>query len=420
MPHNVFATALARLELASRHSFAHAETVTKLQQPKQFVEVSIPVRLDNGSLRLFTGFRCRYDDTRGPAKGGIRFHQDVSPEEVKALAFWMTFKCAVVGIPFGGGKGGVIVDPHTLSHGELERLSRGYMRAIAHLVGIDTDVPAPDVNTNPRIMAWMMEEYAAIHGRREPGVITGKPVSMGGSMGRGDATARGGLYCLEELEKRLGWSPTSKTVAVQGFGNAGEYFASMAFERGYKVVAISDSHGGVYNADGIDIAAAIKNKTATHHVSATSPKDKKITNADLLELGVDLLVPAAIENVITEANAARVKAKAILELANGPLTPDADDIIAQRGIISVPDILANAGGVTVSYFEWAQNRAGHYWSAEEVQSRLKPIMTREFNNVYELSQQKKINLRTAAYAHALNRLAEAHEAVGTVKYFGKE
>lgn len=420
MSQDVFSDAIARLDAAAKYSKAHAETVLRLRSPKQFVEVNFPVRLDDGTLKIFTGYRCRYDDTRGPAKGGIRFHPDVSASEVRALAFWMTFKCATVGIPFGGGKGGVIVDPTKLSMVELERLSRGYMRAIAHLVGVDIDVPAPDVNTNPLVMAWMMDEYAQVTGRREPGVITGKPIALGGSQGRGDATARGGAFCLAQLEKRLGWEPKTqrKTCVVQGFGNAGEHFAIFAHQMGYKVIGISDSFGGIYNPDGIDVVKAASSKTPHRHVIATKG-DREITNAQLLELECDLLVPAAIENVITEANASKIRAKVVLELANGPITPVADATLHKNGIIVVPDILANAGGVTVSYFEWTQNKAGFYWSAQEVQQKLEPIMSREFNAVYEVSKLHNIDMRTAAYTHALNRLAEAHEGLGTEKTFGK-
>ncbi len=417
---DVFAGALARLDTAAGFTKVDPEALQRLRQPKLMVEVSIPVRMDDGSLKIFTGFRCRYDDTRGPAKGGIRFHQDVHPAEVRALAFWMTFKCAVVGLPFGGGKGGVIVDPHTLSKAELERLSRGYIRAVAPFIGPDTDVPAPDVNTNALIMAWMMDEYATITGSRQPGVITGKPVSLGGSVGRDDATARGAFYCLQELEKKLGWDTKRqpKTVAVQGFGNAGEHFAKFVSEAGYKVVAISDSRAGLYNPGGIDVVKAIAAKTATHHVKPIGqPGEKTITNAELLELQVDLLAPAAVESVITPDNVERVKASVIIELANGPVTSDADGVLNKRGTVVVPDILANAGGVTVSYFEWTQNKSGFYWTLDEVHTRLRQVMSREFAAVYDLAAAQKIDLRTAAYAHALARLGAGLSAFGTKKTF---
>ena len=425
MSHDVFASALSRLEAAAKVAGAHPETVQRLKQPRQFIEVSIPVRMDDHSLRIFTGYRCRFDDTRGPAKGGIRFHPDVSPAEVKALAFWMTFKCAVVGLPFGGGKGGVIVDPHELSVAEKERLSRGYMRAVAHAVGTDVDVPAPDVNTNALIMAWMADEYAAIVGRRDPGVITGKPVALGGSLGRDDATARGGFFVLQELEKSLGWKvrEEGRTAAVQGFGNAGEHIASLLCEWGYKVVAVSDSRGGVHNPGGIDVKRFIETKEGSGRLPKASSLDKAhtaITNAQLLELDVDLLVPAAIENVITGANASKVKAKVVLELANGPITPEADAVLDKKGVVVVPDVLANAGGVTVSYFEWTQNKQGFYWTIEEVRERLRAIMTREFRAIEFMAKSKGVSLRTAAYAHALARLAGALEATGTSETYAKK
>lgn len=423
MAQNVFTDALKRLEAASKFESVHAETLERLKEPKLFLEVNIPVRMDDGSLRIFKGFRCRYDDTRGPAKGGIRFHQDVDPAEVKALAFWMTFKCACVGLPFGGGKGGVIVDPAKLSGAELERLSRGYMRAIAFAVGVDVDVPAPDVNTGPLIMAWMADEYAVVTGKREPGVITGKPVAVGGSLGRDDATARGGFYILKELEKRLKWDAPgrSRTVIIQGFGNAGEHMARLCHADGYKVVAVSDSNGGMHNPNGLDIPAMIAAKKKMGIINREAVKGvKEVSNKEILELEADLLVPAAIENVITEANAGNLKVKAVLELANGPCTPEADAILWKRGIPVVPDILANAGGVTVSYFEWTQNKAGFYWDLEEVHQKLRKKMTAEFVEIFEFAQGKKIDLRTAAYAHALHRLGPALESTGTSRNYAKE
>jgi len=422
-PHDVFADALSRLDAAARHADVHPETLARLRLPKQFLEVTIPVRMDDGSLRLFTGYRCRHDDTRGPAKGGIRFHQDVTPSEVRALAFWMTFKCAAVGLPFGGGKGGVVVDPSTLSIAELERLSRGYLRAIARNIGPDIDVPAPDVNTTSLIMAWMADEYAHITGQRLPAVITGKPVAVGGSLGRDDATARGGYYILKELETRLGWDtqPAPRTVAIHGFGNAGENMAKLIHQDpGYRVIAVSDHRGGLHNPAGLDIALLSAHKAKTGHLlpcEQCNPGTRKITNAELLELRADLLVPAAIENVITAANADRVRANAILELANGPTTPEADAVLNRKGVPVVPDILANAGGVTVSYFEWTQNRSGFYWPIEEVHQRLEAAMRREFTAIYEIAQAKSLDLRTAAYVHALLRLATALESTATAKHF---
>lgn len=421
---SVFVDALMRLDAAAKVEAVHAETLQRLRQPKLFLEFSIPVRMDDGSLRIFTGYRCRYDDTRGPAKGGIRFHLDVDPNEVKALAFWMTFKCACVGLPFGGGKGGVIVDPHTLSTAELERLSRGYMRAVAFAVGTDVDVPAPDVNTGPLIMAWMADEYAIVTGRRDPGVITGKPVAVGGSLGRDDATARGGYYILKELEKKLGWTAGKRTLVIQGFGNAGENMARLAAEDGsYKVLAVSDHMGGLYNPDGLDVRELMEHKHRTRHLKPAKdckPGTRQVTNAELLELECDVLVPAAIENVLTGANAAKVRAKAILELANGPCTPEADAILRSKGVVVVPDILANAGGVTVSYFEWTQNKSGFYWDLPRVHEELRKKMTSEFAEIFAYAQAKGVDMRTAAYAHALHRLAPALESTGTRRNFSKE
>ncbi|MGD1915305.1 MAG: Glu/Leu/Phe/Val dehydrogenase [Phycisphaerales bacterium] len=398
--------ALPRLDLAAKHSRAKAETVERLKHAERFTEVGSPVQMDDGSTKMFTGFRCRYNTVRGPAKGGIRFHPDVSSAEVRALAFWMTFKCATVGIPLGGGKGGVIVDPRGLSERELERLSRGYMRGMADVLGPDIDVPAPDVYTNATIMGWMSDEFDTIKRGRYPGVITGKPVSRGGSLGRDDATARGGFVCLQEIEAKRGWNPKEITVAIQGFGNAGQHFARLADSVGYKVVAVSDSRGGIYDENGLDVKATIDTKNSTRRLPEVG---RSVTNEELLELGVDVLVPAALENAITRDNAHDVKAKVLIELANGPLTKEADEILAQTDALVVPDILANAGGVTVSYFEWCQNISGYYWNLETVHERLGDIMSSAFNSVYDLMESEGVPMRTACYAHALNRLAEAME-----------
>ena len=412
---DIYQEAVARLDLATRVVDVEPEIVERLRRPKQFLEVSIPVRMDDGSLRVFTGFRCRHSDLRGPGKGGIRFHQDVSPAEVRALAFWMTFKCACVGIPMGGGKGGVIVNPKELSLGEIERLSRAYIRAVAREIGPEQDVPAPDVYTTPQIMAWMMDEYSTIVGKRSPAVITGKPVSVGGSLGRDDATGRGGYYCLKEIERQRGWDAKNITVAIQGFGNAGQHFARLAHGDGYKVVAISDSRGGCHQPEGLSIAHQMAAKESTGRIDVG--KGKEISNDALLELDVDVLVPAALENVLTKSNAGNVKANVIIELANGPTTGEADQILHEAGTLVVPDILANAGGVTVSYFEWTQNMAGFSWTLEEVHTRLRDIMSREFLEVYGLRESKKCDMRTAAYGTALRRLAEAYRSMGTEKDF---
>lgn len=437
---NIFADAIQRLDAAVPYAEINEETLEKLRYPKSSLQISIPTRMDDGSLRVFQGYRVRFDDSRGPTKGGIRFHPDVSLSEVKALAFWMTCKCAVVGIPFGGGKGGVIVNPKELSPMELERLSRGFIERIADFIGPETDIPAPDVYTNAMVMGWMMDEYSKIRRQKTPAVITGKPIPLGGSVGRDDATGRGAYYCLKELEKQHGWNPSDIRVAVQGFGNAGQHVSQLLHQDGYRIVAISDSHGAVYREGGLNIPRAIelkRRRTAVQDVYGTgsvcdcpvcqcapcrcSSKDQAtgevITNQQLLELDVNVLVPAALENQITTDNADRIVAPCIVEVANGPTTSGADAILTEKGTLVVPDILANAGGVTVSYFEWVQNRAGYYWDEKEVHDRLKRIMTNEFNTVYDLMKKKNINMRTAAYAHALNRINEAVTAQGTVHYF---
>ncbi len=423
---NLFQDAIGRLTTAAALAEIDAEAVERLRHPKAILEVSIPVRMDDGTLRVFTGYRVRHDDTRGPTKGGIRYHPDVNLSEVKALAFWMNCKCAVVGIPFGGAKGGVILDPKELSPLELERLSRGYIDQIADFIGPETDVPAPDVYTNARIMGWMMDEYSKLRRRRTPAVITGKPVSLGGSLGRDDATGRGAYYCIKELERIRQWKPENIRVAVQGFGNAGQHVARLLYADGYRIVAVSDSRGGIYRPDGFDVPSLIQAKNETRQVKAVycdgsvceAIKADTITNDELLELDVELLIPAALENQITADNAPRIKAPVIVEIANGPTTSDGDAALHGKGTLIVPDILANAGGVTVSYFEWAQNKAGFYWPLEEVHAKLRIIMLREFNAIYDLMSEKKTDMRTAAYVHALNRIGKAIEAQGTSRYFG--
>lgn len=415
MTGNIFKDALSRLDKAAAYARIDSEALEKLKHPKACLEVSIPVRMDDGSCEIFTGYRVRHSDLRGPAKGGIRFHPSVTIDEVKSLAFWMTIKCAVVGIPYGGGKGGVIVDPKQLSPMELERLSRGYIEKIAAFIGPDTDIPAPDVYTNPMIMGWMMDEYSKIAGRLSPAVITGKPIPLGGSQGRDDATARGGYYCITELAKKRGWNPKSIRVAVQGFGNAGQFVAALLHKDGYKVVAVSDSRNAIYHADGLDIPHIIQIKNQTNRLPTQHATE--LTNAELLELDVELLIPAALENQITKQNAAKIKAPVIVELANGPTTIEADTILHDKNILVIPDILANAGGVTVSYFEWVQNKSGYYWDLPTVHQRLEEIMLREFGNVYQLMETHKTDMRTAAYILALNRHSAAVSALGTSEYF---
>lgn len=386
-----------------------------LRVPMREMHFTIPVLMDDGSYQTFQGFRVQYNDARGPAKGGIRFHPDETIDTVRALAAWMTWKTAVVDIPLGGGKGGVICNPKLLSVGELERLSRGFIRQVAYFIGPDKDVPAPDVYTTPQIMAWMMDEYEIIRGRHLPGVITGKPVPLFGSLGRGDATARGGIYVAREAAKALGINLQGATAAIQGYGNAGQFAHQLSHDLlGLKVVAISDSKGGVYNPQGIDYANALMWKEQTGSV-VNLPGTKNITNAELLELPVTVLFPAALENQITIENAGRIQAKIVAELANGPTTPEADAILYNKGIYVIPDFLCNAGGVTVSYFEQVQNAYNFYWTADEVVRRLDEKMTTAFHAVHEMAQKRRVHNRLAAYLVAVQRVAEAVALRGWVK-----
>lgn len=425
MENSLFKDAMRRLDSAMRYTEFSEEIARRVGTPKSCLEVSIPLRRDDGTLEFYRGYRVRHDDTRGPTKGGLRYHPSVTLDEVKSLAFWMTFKCAVVGIPFGGGKGGIAVAPKELSPMELERLSREFIRRIADFIGPDVDIPAPDVYTNERIMGWMMDEYSTIRRQHCPAMITGKPVSMGGSVGRIDATGRGAYYCIRELAKKLDMEPSETRVAVQGFGNAGQHVARLLHKDGYRIVAVSDSQGGIYRPEGFDIPSLIRTKEETRHVKAIycdgalchAIEATNLTNEELLELDVDILIPAALENQITEENAARIKARYVVEVANGPVTSDADPLLIEQNITVIPDILANAGGVTVSYFEWLQNRSGYYWELQEVHQKLQTIMAREFENVYDLAQELKTDMRTAAYVHALKRLGETMEAKGTSSYF---
>ncbi|MBI5729144.1 MAG: Glu/Leu/Phe/Val dehydrogenase [Candidatus Magasanikbacteria bacterium] len=420
MANTAFQNALAQLATAAEILKFSPEVVRALYSPDRVLKADVTVRLDSGAEKTFTAFRSQYNDALGPYKGGIRFHQNVSEDEVKALSFWMMVKCAAVGLPLGGGKGGVIVNPKELSAGEIQRLSRAYIQAFYKHLGPTVDVPAPDVYTTPEIMGWMLDEYEKLTGTHAPGMITGKPLSLGGSRGRGSATAQGGVFVLEELMKKLGKKPEETTVAIQGFGNAGSYMAKILHGLGYKIVAVSDSQGGVYNEEGIDPQKAEKLKKAGGQLGCycigtvctleQMPSDgpcRAISNAELLELAVDVLVPAALENQITAENASRVKAKIIAELANGPTTPEADEILFQKGILVIPDVLTNAGGVTVSYFEQVQNASNYYWTEAEVMEKLKKIMVDAFNAVWATKEKYNIKMRTAAFVLALTRVAQA-------------
>jgi len=385
-----------------------------LRSPMREIHVSLPVKMDSGKVKVFHGFRVQYNNALGPTKGGIRFHPDETVDTVRVLAAWMTWKCSLMGLPLGGGKGGVICNPKEMSEGELEQLSRLYIDRIYNYIGPEEDVPAPDVYTNPQIMAWMMDEYSKIAQKNQFGVVTGKPLLLGGSQGRGDATARGGLYTLREAAKELGIDLGYATIAIQGYGNAGYYAAVLARKLfGSKIVAVSDSGGGIYNKDGIDPEEAGEYKKKTSSVSGL-PGTKKITNEELLELDVDILIPAALENVITLKNANKIKAKVIVELANGPTTPDADDILYKKGIHVIPDFLCNAGGVTVSYFEQVQNMYMYYWDEATVHERLDKKMTAAYQAVLKASKEYKINMRQAAYVVAVKRIAEAMKLRGWV------
>jgi glutamate dehydrogenase (NADP+) len=425
MSNSLFADASSRLEAALKYVSISEDASERLKYPKASLSVSIPMRMDNGTLRVFQGYRVRYDDTRGPGKGGVRYHPNVSMDEVQSLAFWMTFKCALLGLPFGGAKGGIALNPKELSKPELERLSRGYIEAIADFIGPDVDILAPDVYTNDIIMGWMMDQYSIIQRKICPGVVTGKPLTMGGSQGRDAATGTGAFYIIDAMLAKFDRQSEKITVAVQGFGKAGLAVAEWLAMAGYKIVAVSDSQGGIYSEKGLDIPSIRQYKRNHQSIKAVYCKDSLcnivehqiISNAELLALDVDVLIPAALENQITEENANKVRAKYIFEVANGPINSEADKILEEKGIYVFPDILVNAGGVTVSYFEWVQNRSGLYWSLEEVNQRLKEKMVTEAEKVWSLAQEFSVSMRTAAYIHALNRISEAMDAKGTRDYY---
>lgn len=399
---NPFENAMQQLDKVAKLKDYGSEFIARLRQPERDIRISIPVQMDDGSTRVFEGYRVEYNNALGPYKGGIRFHPDTEINEVKALAFWMAIKCAVVGIPMGGGKGGVTVDPKTLSKGELERLSRGFVQKLSDILGPHKDVPAPDVNTTPEIMMWMADEFEKITGDKTGAVITGKPLANGGSEGRGTATAQGGFYVFESLRTKIGL-PEKCKVVVQGFGNAGMYAGKIWSQAGHTVLAVSDSKGGIYSANGLNIEEVEKYKKEKGTLT-DFPNAKNISNEELLELECDLLIPAAFENQITEKNADKVKAKVILELANGPVTPEADEILFDKNIPIIPDVLANAGGVTVSYFEWDQNLKGEHWTEGQVFEKLEPILSESANKIFSLATELKTDLRRSAFVLALERI----------------
>jgi glutamate dehydrogenase (NAD(P)+) len=410
---NPFAIAQAQLDEAAAVLQLDPDMHAFLREPMREFHFTIPVRMDDGRTQTFKGFRVQYNDARGPAKGGIRFHPDETIDTVRALAAWMTWKTAVSDIPLGGGKGGVICNPRELSQGELEQLSRGYMRNIARHIGLTKDVPAPDVNTNPQIMAWMLDEYEVLTGQHEPGVITGKPLPLGGSQGRTPATALGGLFTIREAAKVQGMALNETTCAIQGYGNVGGNAHQLAAQFGLNVVAVSDEFGAIYNQHGLDA------RVVTEHVRRTGkvigcPETEQISNSELLELPVEILIPAAIENQLTSQNADRIKAKIVAELANGPTTPEADNILNDKGVYIIPDFLCNAGGVIVSYFEMVQNGYQFYWDETMVNERLDRKITTAFHAVHAMSQAKKVDTRVAAYLVAVDRVAEAVRLRGWV------
>lgn len=411
---NPFKIAQRQLDEAAKRLELNSGTTDALRWPMRELHLSFPVKMDDGFVRVFHGYRVQYNDARGPCKGGIRFHPDETIDTVRALAAWMTWKTAVVDIPLGGGKGGVICNPKDMSEGELERVSRAFFSKLAHFVGPDRDVPAPDVYTTPQMMAWMMDEFEKVHGHKAPGVITGKPIPLGGSQGRGDATARGGVYTVREAAKQLGIELKGAPCAVQGFGNAGYFGATLSMELlGMKVIAVSDSRGGVMNSDGLDPDALMQHKRSTGSVIGMA-NTEPITNEEILELDVTVLFPSALENVITDENAARIKAKIVAELANGPTTPEADAILYKNGSFVIPDFLCNAGGVTVSYFEQVQNACNYYWELEDVQQKLDQKMTKAFADVYQMHKKQEVHMRLAAYLVAVQRVAEAMKLRGWV------
>lgn len=399
-----FKEVINQLNKVARLMNLDSDELEILRRPDRILEVSLPVLMDNCRMKVFTGYRVQYNNTRGPYKGGIRFHPQVNLEEVKTLAFWMTIKCAVADIPYGGGKGGIAVDPKILSQGELERLTRAYARGFANFIGPKIDIPAPDVGTTPQIMAWLMDEYSHIKGENTPAVVTGKPIEVGGSFGRDTATGLGGFYVFEQVLSKLKLAKNKVSIAVQGFGNVGMNFALIAYRAGYKVMAVSDSRDGIYNTKGLNLEEVLLHKKATGSV-VDFKNSKNITNEELLELPVEVLAPSALENVINEKNTGRVKAKIILELANGPTMEAAEAKLLKKGVLIVPDVLANAGGVIASYFEWVQNSRQYYWEQARMDDRLKDKVTLAFKKVWQtMAARGDYKMRDAAYIVAVERL----------------
>jgi len=419
---NPFNNALKQLAKAVEVGQIDAAVFERLKKPDKILQVALPLKMNDGTKKVFDGYRVQYNNSRGPYKGGLRFHPQTDLAEVKALAFWMTIKCSVAGIPMGGSKGGITVDPKKLAENELEELTRSFTRKLADYIGPEIDVPAPDVNTNPKIMSWVMDEYSRLKGYNVPGVVTGKPLELGGSAGRTEATGQGGFYIMEELAKKLKINPEKTTVAIQGFGNVGFYLAEFLYHAGYKIVALSDSQGGILDKYGQSMnpknIMATKQKegkiSGCYCVGTVCDCEnyKQITNEQLLKLEVDVLVPAALESAINEKNAGKVKAKIILEMANGGITPAAEEKLLKKGKIIMPDVLANAGGVTVSYFEWVQNLAKYYWSLSEVNDKFKKIMVDSFNAVWQAKEEYQTDWRTAAFIVALKRIETAMKMRG--------
>ncbi len=409
---NAFENAKKQLENAARLIDIEEDELEVLKKPKRIIEVSIPVKMDDGSIENFTGYRVLYNDARGPGKGGIRFHPDESLDDVKALSAWMTWKCAVADLPYGGSKGGVVCDPHEISDRELEKLSREYIRRIYKYIGPDQDIPAPDVGTNQQIMGWMMDEYEKLVGEHRPGVITSKPVEIGGSSGRNESTGRGVAFMIREAADRLNMELDGMTLAVQGFGNVGRHLVKSAGEMGMKVVAVTDAEGGVYDSSGLDFNEL--EKSVDKHGTVVGSSYDSITNEELFALDVDVLSPAAIENVITEQNAGDIKADILAEAANGPVTPKADSILSDMDVFQIPDFLCNVGGVTGSYFEWVQNNYGYTWTMDEFRDKLDKKLRQAFAEVYDLHKEKGIEMRDAAYSLAVEKVLRAMRIRGEI------